>query len=105
MTSGKIAAEVISEALKTGNTSAKFLSKYESIWKKDFGKDIKLYLQIQNRWLKQTTRIIKLLDTDKKLLEMAFDIVMGNKRVHTYKFKILRRVLYLYIRNFFKLKK
>ena len=43
MTSGKIAAEVISEALKTGDTTARFLSKYESMWKKDFGKDIKFY--------------------------------------------------------------
>lgn len=42
MSSGKIAAKVIIDALEKNDMSAKFLSKYEIIWKKDFGKDIKI---------------------------------------------------------------
>ncbi|KYK34907.1 MAG: hypothetical protein AYK22_04455 [Thermoplasmatales archaeon SG8-52-3] len=104
MSSGKIAAEVIAEALKVGDTSERFLAKYESIWKKDFGKDIRFFLKIQKRWGKQTNKIIKLISKDKKLSEMAFDILTGNQRVHTYKFKLIRRVIYLSIRNIFKKK-
>lgn len=99
MVSGKIAAEVIFEALKTSKTNARFLSKYESIWKMDFGKDIKIFLQIQKRWGKQTERLIKLIGRDKQLAEMAFDIIIGNSRIHTCKLKVIRRLFYIYIQD------
>ena len=102
MVSGKIAAEVISEALKTGKTNARFLSKYESIWKKDFGKDIKIFLQIQKHWGKQTERIINLIGRDKQLAEMAFDIILGNSSIYTCKLRVIRRLLYLYFWDIFQ---
>jgi digeranylgeranylglycerophospholipid reductase len=38
---GKIAGEVAAEAIKKENTSAKFLKKYEKLWKKEIGNDLK----------------------------------------------------------------
>ena len=102
MISGKIAAEVISEGLKTGNTNAKFLSKYESIWRKDFGKDINIFLQIQKRWGKQTERLINLIGRDKQLAEMAFDIIIGNTKINACKLQFIRRLLYFYVQDILK---
>jgi len=42
MSSGKIAAEVIIKALETNNTNKEFLSRYQKICNKDFGKDLKM---------------------------------------------------------------
>jgi len=102
MISGKIAAEVISKALKTGNINAKFLSKYESIWRKDFGKDINIFLQIQKRWGKQTERLINLIGRDKQLAEMAFDIIIGNTKINACKLQFIRRLLYFYVQDILK---
>lgn len=102
MISGKIAAGVISEALEKGNTNARFLSRYESLWKKEFGKDIKIFLQIQKRWGKQTERLIKLIGRDKQLTEMAFDIILGNSRIHTCTLRFIRRLFYSYIQDIYQ---
>lgn len=102
MTSGKIAAAVIKEALEENNTSARKLSKYQKLWKKDFGKDIKLFLLIQNRWGRNLEKLIHLIEKDPKFLEMAFGILNGNVRIYKNKWMILRRLLYLYIQDFFR---
>jgi len=104
MISGKIAAEVVYEALKIGNKNANFLSKFQKIWKKDFGKDIKFFLRIQKRWEKRTNRIIKLISRDKQLSEIALDILVGNTTIHNHKLKIAKRVISLYIRDLFHIK-
>jgi geranylgeranyl reductase family protein len=102
MISGKIAAEVISDALETGNINARFLSKYESLWKKDFGKDIKIFLKIQKRWGKQTERFIKLIGKDKQLAEMAFDIIIGNSRIYSCTLRFIKRLFFFYIRDIYQ---
>ena len=101
MSSGKIAANVIVEALEIGDTSANFLSKYEKTWKKDFGKDIKLMLRFQKKWRNHSInlKMIKLVSRDKKLSEIVVEAITGNRRVHEIKFKVAGRLLFLYIRD------
>ena len=99
MTSGKIAAGVITEALEVNDMSEKFLSKYESIWKKDFGKDIKIFLRIQNGWRSKGAKLIKIASKDKKITEIAVKIATGNLSINECKFEIIRRLLFLYIKD------
>lgn len=99
MSSGQIAANVIIDALKANDMSAKFLSKYESIWKKDFGKDIKIFLRIQNRWRSKGTKLIKLASKDKRVAEIAVEVATGNLRVSECKFEVIRRLLFLYFKD------
>lgn len=102
MVSGKIASEVIVEALQKNNTSEKFLSKYEKFWKKQFGKDIKLFLAASKRWNNQNEKFIKRVCLDKKLSDMAFDIISGNISINKVKWKLIKRYLYGSILNVFK---
>ena len=101
MSSGKIAASVIIEALDAGDTSANFLSKYEIIWKNDFGRDIKLMLRFQKRWREKSLnlKLIKLVSRDKKLSEIFVEAITGNYRINEIKFKVARRLLYLYFKD------
>jgi len=101
MSSGVIAADVITEALETGDTSANFLSKYEKIWKNEFGRDIKFMLKFQKSWRKKSKdmKIIKFVSRDKILSQIVVETITGNCRIDEIKFKVARRLLYLYIKN------
>jgi len=99
MSSGKIAANVIADALGAGNTTEKFLSKYQTIWKKDFGRDIKTLLRVQKRWGEKNEEVVKLASRDKGISELAYGFITGNLRIHECKLKIVRLLLYLYFKN------
>jgi len=58
MSSGEIAARVITEALEAGETDERFLSMYQKNWKNDFGKDIKLLLRSAKQWTKETEKFV-----------------------------------------------
>jgi len=97
MASGEIASKVIIEALKTDDTSKAFLSKYQKIWKKDFGKDIKLFSRMTKRLKKSDETFIKLASKDEKLKELAVSVVHGGLSINEYKWKLIRRYLYVKI--------
>ncbi len=99
MSSGYIASGVVVEALEANDTSSKFLSKYESIWKKDFGKDIKIFLRAQNGWRTQGTKLIKIASKDKKIADIAIEVATGNLSVSECKFQLIRRFLFLYLKD------
>jgi geranylgeranyl reductase family protein len=100
--SGEIAANVAIESLSSGDTSAKFLSKYETLWKKDFGKDIKAFLNIQKRWRDRAETVVKLASGDKVIAEYAFDVAVGNVSIHEIKWKLARRFIFLYFKDLFR---
>ena len=102
MSSGEIAAEVITEALEIDDTDEKFLSKYQKIWKNDFGDDIKLLLSSTRRWQIETEKFIKLASRDKKLAGMALDILQGRLSIHECKWKLIRRYLYVNFKELFR---
>jgi len=99
MSSGQIASDIIINALEKGNMSTKFLSKYESAWKKDFGKDIKIFLRAQNGFRKKGSNLLKIVSKDKKIAEIAIGVATGNISVSECKFKLIRRFLYLYFKE------
>jgi geranylgeranyl reductase family protein len=94
MASGKIAANIISKALEIGDTSEQFLSKYQKIWEKEFGNDIKsLYNLRKKQRITGNEMLFKIANSDKKLSDMVAGIAIGNLSYHKYKWKIMRRYL------------
>jgi len=101
MSSGKIAAGVIANALDTGKTDEKFLSQYQKIWKKDFGKDIKMFLISSKKKLKINEKFLKIINNDKKISDMILGILYGNYSIHKIKWKLISRFLYAYFKDLF----
>ena len=101
MASGEIAAKVIVDALKSGDASERFLSRYQKNWKKDFGKDIKLFSRSAKRLTKTDNKFFKLVSRDEKLMDMVLSIIHGGVSIHEYRWKLIRRYLYVYFKELF----
>jgi geranylgeranyl reductase family protein len=101
MASGEMAASVASEALKAKNTSGHYLSKYEKIWKNDFGKDLKLLGRFNNRWGKPTEKIVRLLTKDNTLAKLLVGVFGGQISFYEYRYKLLIRYLYASLKDVF----
>lgn len=101
MTSGAIAANIATDALTEDNMTEKYLSKYESSWKSEFGKDIKLFSHFQKSFGEKAEQFIKLAYKDKYLTKIILQVLTGNLELQEYKGKIRRRILYLYLKNLF----
>jgi len=99
MYSARLAAEVVYNAIEKRDYSSKFLSKYEKLWKKDFGKDIKLFLMMVKRWRSTKEKYFKLVSQDQKLSNLLLEIACGNLGVSQNKWKFIRRIIYLRIKN------
>jgi len=52
MKAGYYAGKVAAEAVKKGDYSAKFLKRYDELWKKDFGKDLARERKLQQKLIK-----------------------------------------------------
>ena len=101
MSSGEIAARVIADALEAGETSERFLSMYQKIWKNDFGKDIKLLLRFTKQWTKESEKFVELASKDEKLTDMTLGIIHGKISIREYRWKLIRRYLYVYFKELF----
>jgi flavin-dependent dehydrogenase len=101
MSSGEIAAGVIAEALETGETSERFLSRYQKIWKNDFGKNLKLFLRFTKQRTKGREKFVKLASRDEKLADMALGIVHGELSINEYRWKLISRYLYVNFKEIF----
>jgi flavin-dependent dehydrogenase len=100
MSSGMFAAEVCTKALETRDTSAAFLSKYQRLWDDDFGEEIALCTKILKLLLKHDdAKYIQLAAKDPFLIDMLLYMTTTQVRIHTYKWKIIRRFISLYLKN------
>jgi len=99
MSSGKIAADVVTEALEEENTNNKFLSRYQTIWYRDFGRDLKSLYNISMIWGKDNEKLFRIISKDKKLSELAVEVIIGQIDVQKCIGKIKRRVAYLIVKD------
>ena len=100
MASGQIAAETIRESIEKRQTTQEFLSKYQTHWQKDFGKDIDLILKVIKRGsVENTERIIKIASKDEILTNLMMGVITGEYSVQKYKWKIVRRAFYCSVKN------
>ncbi|HVQ01311.1 MAG TPA: NAD(P)/FAD-dependent oxidoreductase [Candidatus Thermoplasmatota archaeon] len=102
MNSGKIAADLVVEAVQNEETNEKFLSKYQTRIHHQFGKDIDLFLKGSKQWYKGNEKFFSLIQNDKEMAEMFLQIITGNECISTIKWKLLRRFLSQRLKEFFK---
>lgn len=103
MSSGEIAAKFICEALEKGDTSEKNLSKYEKIWKNDFGKDIDMLLGSAKNVGKDVDKFVRLASKDKKLADITLSILHGSLSIHEYKLQLICRYIYASLKDLFSI--
>jgi len=105
MSSGKIAAEVCTEALEADDTSAFFLSKYQQLWKNDFGKEIKLCLFILKGLLERNSgeKYVRLLSMDTQIVDMVLTLLNNQGRLNDYQWKLAKRFVYIYCKDLLRL--
>jgi digeranylgeranylglycerophospholipid reductase len=101
MSSGKYAAEVCAMALDAGTTDASFLSRYQRLWKDDFGDEIKMFRRLMKRVLQKDERYIRLLSRDPGLITMVLMLADTQGTLSDHKWKILRRFVPLYVKDLF----
>ena len=100
MVSGQIAAETIVEALEKRQTTEEFLSKYQTRWQKDFGKDIDLILQVVKRGsMEYAEKVFKIASKDPILTDLMMGVITGQTSVQQQKWKIVRRFFYSSLKN------
>jgi len=105
MSSGKIAAEVCTEALEADDTSAFFLSKYQRLWKNDFGKEIKLCLRILKGLLERNSseKYVRLVSRDTQIVDMVLTLLNNQERLHEIQWKLVKRFVYIYCKDLLRL--
>ncbi len=101
MSSGEIAAKIICESLNKNDTSEKVLLKYQKNWKKDFGRDINVFLRAAKNANVDNNELIRLASKDEKLTDIALSILHGSLSINKYKWKLLRRYLYVKLKYLF----
>lgn len=101
MSSGEIAAKIICESLNNNDTSEKFLSKYQNNWKKDFGKDIDVFLGAAISVNEDDDKFIRLASKDEKLADIALSILHGSLSINEYKWKLIKRYIYVKLKYLF----
>jgi geranylgeranyl reductase family protein len=103
MVSGKIAAEIIAEALEKNDVTEHFLTKYQYRWQHSFGKEIDLILKVVKRGsVDYTEKVIRIASADEKLTDMMMGVIAGELSVEEYKWKIMRRFFYSSLMNHLK---
>jgi geranylgeranyl reductase family protein len=101
MTSGEIAANVISGSLENQHTSEIYLSKYQKLWKKEFGKDLEIFGRFNKQWGKNSEQFVKLMAKDKKLAKLVIGATGGQISISRYKSIIILRYIFALIKDRF----
>ncbi|MBN1281124.1 MAG: NAD(P)/FAD-dependent oxidoreductase [Candidatus Thermoplasmatota archaeon] len=92
MVSGEIAAGVIAEAFQKRQFGREFLSRYQTRWQKEFGRDIDLISAVVKRNTTQRAeQVLKIASTDPILTNLIIRVITGELSVQEYKWKIIRR--------------
>lgn len=101
MSSGKFAADVCAMALEAGTTDTSFLSKYQTLWKNDFGEEMRLCGRVLKRLLKgdRDEKYIRLLSRDPQIIDVLLTMANTQGRIQDYKWKIVKRFIPLYVRD------
>jgi geranylgeranyl reductase family protein len=101
MSSAEIGAKLIDKALSSGKADEDFLCKYEKMWKKDFGRDIKQYYMVGKKQRERTHKLVDIIKKDKIFADIVFGILLGDKSIYEYRWKLRKRFIYASIKNIF----
>jgi geranylgeranyl reductase family protein len=104
MVSGHIAANVIVEGVKAGDLSRHYLSRYQTLWMDDFGKDLKALGRFNNQWGKDSEKIVRLMMRDKKFARLIIGVTGGQISLTKYKKALIIRYIYAFFKDLFRKK-
>jgi geranylgeranyl reductase family protein len=101
MSSGKYAADVCAMALEAGITNASFLSKYQALWKNDFGGEIRLCGRVLKMVLKgdRDEKYIRLISRDPQIVDLLLTMAKNQGRIQKYQWRIAKRFVSLYVKD------
>jgi geranylgeranyl reductase family protein len=104
MTSGMFAANVIISALERGKTDASFLSRYETLWKKDFGMEIRFFNHVLKQLVKKNRdeQYIRILSKDPSFVEFLVQKVNDLEPIQKFQWVVIRRFALLYLKDLFR---
>ena len=107
MSSGELAAQTLIEAIQSNQWSEAFLSRYQSRWKKDFGKDLNLVYQILQRGgLENRERVFEVAAQNKPLTDLLIGVMTGELGVNDNKYRLVRKFLFAsFLSRFHRMKK
>lgn len=107
MSAGMFAADVCASALEADKTNASFLSKYQMLWKNDFGEEIRVCGRVLKLLLKgnRDEKYVRLLSKDPRIIDTLLYIVNTSGRIEDYQWSIAKRFISLYIKDLFGLGK
>jgi geranylgeranyl reductase family protein len=92
MRSGVIAADVVDHAVKENKFGDTILSRYQQVWYKEWGKELKALDYFSNKLLGKADRIIRYTSRDEVLREKGVGLFTGECRASEDKWKILTRL-------------
>jgi flavin-dependent dehydrogenase len=101
MVSGQLAADVIVGALQKKDTSEEFLSTYQRLWEREFGKDLVFLGRFIGQWRKDSERIVRLLTLDKTFAKLVIGIIGGQISASKYKMVLFTRYVYVSFKDLF----
>jgi geranylgeranyl reductase family protein len=99
MVSGEIASKAILKALENGFTNEQALSVYQHDWMDDFGKDHKRFFRISKGWKADTENLLRLLEKDTRIIDIALSVLLEPKALKKIRGKIMRHLLYIYTKD------
>jgi len=94
MISAENAAIIIDDAFKNDNFKSSFLSKYQNLWMKEFGKDFQTLIRFSRIYLLQAERFIKIASKDKRLGKIMLNYLYGTTHLYENRKRLL---LYYFI--------
>jgi len=89
--SGELAAKVLVDSLDHEDTSARFLSSYQTNWYADFGRDLNLLVRSSKRWKNNTESLLKVARHNKELAELCIDVMTGEKSAYEMRGTLIRK--------------
>jgi geranylgeranyl reductase family protein len=104
MVSGQLSADVIADALVKKDTSEQFLSAYQRLWEKEFGKDLRFLGRFIGQWRKESERFVRLLTRDNIFAKLVIGIIGGQISATKYKMVLFLRYIYVTLKDLVKKK-
>lgn len=103
MASGEIASIVIEKAFSHEKFSSNFLSLYQKLWMKDFGKDIFAFYNLaKNQRSKSNENIFKVAAKDDVLSDLFLKIMIGRLPLRQNKWKVIRSYAIGFLKEVFR---
>lgn len=99
MVSGEIAAHTIAHALENDLTQERALSVYQKEWMNDFGSDHKRFFRLSNGWRINNDNMIRIIGKDQKFVDIALSAILEPMKIKDIRFKIFRRLAYIYLKD------